>query len=193
MIKTDYKKFKQSKAIEQKNKERLLKVNPNLNDDSGIYFLTRVQPQGYIGQAKHLITRLAQHMTGFQHIDNSIKVHGFYSEDNPYGYKVNFIKIPESKLDEMEQKYIQIYLDNGYELKNKTAGGQGSGKVKINDFKPAKGYHDGLKQGRKNLAKEIKHIIDTHLTVKIREDKENNKVSAKAFKKFWELLRESEE
>ena len=27
------------KAIEKKNKERLLKVNPNLNEDSGIYFM----------------------------------------------------------------------------------------------------------------------------------------------------------
>lgn len=32
----------QVKAIECKNKERLLKVNPNLNEGSGIYFLTRV-------------------------------------------------------------------------------------------------------------------------------------------------------
>ena len=31
-----------AKAIEQKNKQRLLTVNPNLNDESGIYFLTRV-------------------------------------------------------------------------------------------------------------------------------------------------------
>lgn len=28
-----------AKAIERKNKERLLKVNPKLNEQSGIYFL----------------------------------------------------------------------------------------------------------------------------------------------------------
>lgn len=179
----------QVKAIERKNKERLLKLNPNLTEESGIYFLTRVQPQGYIGQAKHILTRLAQHLKGFQHIDNSIKVHGFYSDDNPYGYKVNFIPFKESELDEKEKYYIQKYLDSGYELKNKTAGGQGTGKVKINDFKPAKGYYDGLKQGRKNLAKELLHIIDLHLTVKLKDGKENNKVSQKALEKFWNLLK----
>lgn len=37
-----------AKAIERKNKERLLKVNPNLNDDSGIYFLTRKNSADYL-------------------------------------------------------------------------------------------------------------------------------------------------
>lgn len=187
------KNFRKAKAIEAENKKRLLKINPNLNDESGIYFLTRVEPQGYIGQAKHLLTRLAQHLKGYQHIDNSIRAHGFYSEENPYGYKVNFIKFPESKLDEMEQKYIQIYLDNGYVLKNKTAGGQGQGKVKINEFKPSKGYRDGLKQGRKNLAKELSGIIDKHLTVSVKAEKQGNKVSEKMFQKFLDLLKEREE
>lgn len=31
-----------AKAIEQVNKKRLLAVNPKLDDESGIYFLTRV-------------------------------------------------------------------------------------------------------------------------------------------------------
>lgn len=33
--------LKRAKAIEQKNKQRLLAVNPNLDEGSGIYFLTR--------------------------------------------------------------------------------------------------------------------------------------------------------
>lgn len=33
--------LRQVYAIEKKNKERLLKVNPKLNDKSGIYFLLR--------------------------------------------------------------------------------------------------------------------------------------------------------
>ncbi len=36
----NYQNIKQAKSIERKNKERLLKVNPKLNDESGIYFLT---------------------------------------------------------------------------------------------------------------------------------------------------------
>ena len=43
----DYQKFKKAKAIEKKNKERLLKVNPKLNEDSGIYFLTRIDENGF--------------------------------------------------------------------------------------------------------------------------------------------------
>ena len=183
--------MRQIKAIEKANRERLLKVNPDLTDESGIYFLTRVQPEGYIGQARHVCQRLCQHLSGYdQYVDRSLRAHGLYSEDNPYGYKVNFLPFPESKLDEMEQYYIQKYLENGYRLKNKTAGSQGVGKVKIADFKPAKGYHDGIKAGRKSLAKELSHIIDTHLTVSLKSGKENNKVSQRALEKFNSLLNE---
>ena len=180
-----------AKAIEAYNRKQLLKVNPDLTDESGIYFLTRIQPEGYIGQARHITQRLCQHMAGYdQYIDRSIRAHGLYSEDNPYGYKVNFLHYPESKLDEMEQYYIQLYAEKGWSLKNKTAGSQGVGKVKIAEFKPAKGYMDGLKQGRKNMAKELSHIIDKHLTVQLREDKQSNKVSQRAFEKFKGLLEE---
>ena len=188
---SQYKNIAKAKAIERKNRELLLKINPDLTDESGIYFLTRVQPEGYVGQARHVCQRLCQHLSGYdQYVDRSLKAHGLYSEDNPYGYKVNFLHYPESKLDEMEQYYIQKYLENGYRLKNKTAGSQGVGKVKIADFKPAKGYHDGIKAGKKSLAKELSHIIDIHLTVSLKEGKENNKVSHRAFEKFKELLDE---
>lgn len=179
------------KSIQRQNIQRLKKLNPDIDSKSGIYFLTRNEPQIYIGQARHLDERLASHLSGYeQHIDRSLKAHGLYSEDNPYGYKVNFLHYPKSKLDEMEQYYIQLYAEKGWALKNKTAGSQGVGKVKIADFKPAKGYMDGLKQGRKNLAKELSHMIDKHLTVQLREDKQNNKVSQKALEKFNRLLDE---
>jgi predicted GIY-YIG superfamily endonuclease len=65
--------FRQVKAIEKKNKERLLQINPELDEESGIYFLLREDEDGfkyaYIGQAKHILTRLASHLTGYQHID----------------------------------------------------------------------------------------------------------------------------
>ena len=186
----------QAKAIERKNKERLLKVNPNLNDGSGIYFLTRVDENGikysYVGQAKHLITRLAQHLVNFQHIDLSLKKHGLYSVDNIYGWKIGFMNFPLSQLDEKERYYITLYAKNGYQSRNKDTGG-GAGKEQIDDYRPQKGYYDGLAQGRKNLAKELLHIIDLHLTVKLKEGKENNKVSQKALEKFWNLIKESED
>ena len=184
-----------AKAIERKNKERLLKVNPNLNDGSGIYFLTRVDENGikysYVGQAKHLITRLAQHLVNFQHIDLSLKKHGLYSAENIYGWKIGFMNFPLSQLDEKERYYITLYAKNGYQSRNKDTGG-GAGKEQIDDYRPQKGYYDGLAQGRKNLAKDLRHIIDLHLTVKLKEGKENNKVSQKALEKFWDLLKGSD-
>ena len=59
--------YRQVYAIEKKNKERLLKVNSKLNDKSGIYFLLREDENGfkfaYIGQAVHVISRLARHLS----------------------------------------------------------------------------------------------------------------------------------
>lgn len=183
-----------AKAIERKNKEKLLAVNPKLNDESGIYFLTRIDENGikyaYIGQAKHILTRLAQHLVGYQHIDCSIKKHKLFSLDNRYGWKIGFLNFTEDELDEQEQYYIKAYAQYGYQLRNKTAGGQGEGKAQINEYRPQRGYRDGLMQGRKNLARELSHIIDTHLMVTIRPEKANNKVSIKALEKFNGLLDE---
>ena len=187
----NYNKLRQIKAIEKKNKEKILKVNPNLNEQSGIYFLTREEDgfkYAYIGQALHILTRLAQHLVGYQHIDLSLKKHGLYSNDNINGWKIDFTNYDKAELDEQEQYWIKEYANQGYQLRNKTSGSQGKGKAKIDDYKPAKGYRDGLEQGRKNLAKELKHIIDTHLVVELKDEKKNNKVSQKALEKFYELL-----
>ena len=188
-----YQNIKQAKAIEYKNKKRLLEVNPNLDDKSGIYFLTRTDEDGikyaYIGQAKHIHTRLAQHLVGYQHIDLSMKKHGLYSAGNPCGWKIGFLHYPESFLDEMEQRYIVQYAMSGYQMRNKTSGSQGEGKRQIDDYRPQKGYRDGLAQGRKNLAKELSHIIDKHLIVSLKPEKSNNKVSQKALEKFNGLLK----
>lgn len=184
-----------AKAIEKENKQFLLSMNPSLHDGSGIYFLRRIDEDGiryaYIGQAKHILTRLAQHMTGYkQHIDLSIKKHGWYSIKNPHGWKVGFLNVPESELDKEEQYYIKVFADNGYQLRNKTAGGQGQGKSQIDEYRPAKGYRDGITQGKKTLARELSHIIDKHLTVALQPGKEHNKVSMRAKEKFEALLDE---
>ena len=184
--------LRKAKAKEANNKKRLLALNPNLDEGSGIYFLVRKDENGikyaYIGQAKHLLTRLAQHLSGYQHIDLSLKKHGLYSSENIYGWKIGFLHFQISELDFMEKKFIQMYSNNGYQLRNKTAGGQGEGKTQIDDYRPAKGYRDGIAQGRKNLAKELTNIIDKHLCISLKEEKKNNKVSIKAFEKFNDLL-----
>ena len=195
---SQHKNIAQIKAIEKKNRERLLKVNPNLNDRSGIYFLTRTDENDisyfYIGQAVNIIQRMCGHLTGYQHIDLSIKKRGFYSEETPYGWKLNFINYPKSELDKMEQYWILEYTKRGYQCRyNKTAGGQGEGKEKINEFKPSRGYRDGLKQGEKNLARELSSIAEKHLKIEIREDKKNNKISQRQYEKFMDLLKVGEE
>ena len=191
---SQHKNIAQIRAIEKKNRERLLKVNPNLNDRSGIYLLTRTDENDisyfYIGQAVNIIQRMCGHLTGYQHIDLSIKKRGFYSEENPYGWKLNFINYPKSDLDEMEQYWILEYAKRGYQCRyNKTAGGQGEGKEKINEFKPSRGYRDGLKQGEKNLARELSSIVEKHLKIEIREDKKHNKISQRQYEKFMDLLK----
>ena len=194
-----YQNYKQRLAVEQNNKKRLLKLNPDLDENSGIYFLTRTDENGisffYIGQAKRILTRLAQHLVGYQHIDRSLIKRGLYDEnDNPYGWKIGFLHYPESKLDEMEKYWILEYTKQGYQCRyNKTAGGQGEGKEQINEYKPPKGYRDGLSQGRKNLARELKSIIEKHLIVSIKPEKVNNKVSQGQYSKFWDLLNTEEE
>lgn len=187
-----YKDIARIKAIEESYKKRLLKVNPKLDDKSGIYILWRTETHGYIGQTKQgILTRLSQHMSGFkQHIDLSLKAHGLYSEENTGGYKINFFHCPISQLDEKEREYIQKAIDAGWVLKNKTGGGQDEGKEKIAEYKPSKTYRQGIQQGKASLAKELKHIIDTHLIISLKVEKKNNKVSIKALKKFNDLLNE---
>ena len=186
--------MRKAKAIEADNKRKLLKINPELDEQSGIYFLTRTDEENiryaYIGQAKHILTRLSQHLVGYQHIDLSIRKHGLYSTDNPHGWKIGFLHYPEDKLDEMEQHYIKQYAQYGYQLRNKTSGSQGAGKKQIDEYRPQKGYHDGIRQGKKTLARELSDIISKHLVVSIRPEKQNNKVSIKAFEKFNDLLSE---
>ena len=187
--------IRQIKAIEQKNKEKLLKENPKLDNESGIYFLTRVDENcfkyAYIGQAVHILSRLAQHLVGYQHIDLSLKKHGLYDfKSNPYGWKIGFLHYPVVELDKWEQHYIKAYADNGYQLRNKTSGSQGEGKAQIDDYRPAKSYREGIQQGRKNMARDLSHIIEKHLVVSIKADKQGNKVSERQFEKFKELLKE---
>jgi hypothetical protein len=194
-LNSNYKNFVKAKAIEAENRKRWLKLNPNLNDNSGVYILRRVDEDGfkfgYAGQAKHILTRLCQHSAGHQqHIDLSLKKHGLYSENNPYGWKVNCENFSEVNLDKAEQFYIKWLADQGYQLRNKTGGSQGVGKKQIDEYRPAKGYYDGLKQGKKSLARELSYIIDTHLQVSLKPEKQSNKVSIRALERFQNLIDE---
>ena len=181
------------KRTDQEIKQRLLFINPKLNEQSGIYFLTREDEQGikyaYIGQAKHILSRLAQHMTGYQHIDLSLKKHGLISNNNMCGWNVNFLNFPEELLDEKEQYYIKKYALGGYQLRNKTAGGQGSGKKQINDYRPGKTYRQGVEQGMKNASRDVAKLFEKYLNVSAKSNPPtvNQMKAMDKFEKFLEL------
>lgn len=185
--------YKQIYAIKKQNEQRITKVNPNLKNESGIYFFTRTDENGvnhsYVGQSVKVKDRVVSHLSGYeQHIDKSIKAHGLYDSDkNPYGWKVNALYYPKDKLDEMERYWILEYMKHGHQSKNVLNGGQGVGKFDIAERKPAKGYRDGLAQGEKNLAKKIKHLFDLHLDVKPKSDPPT-RYQRDALEKFNELI-----
>ena len=107
--------------------------------------------------------------------------------------ETKLIHYPENELDKWEQYWILEYTKKGYQCRyNKTAGGQGEGKEKINEFRPSKGYRDGLKQGEKNLARELSSIAEKHLIIRLKPEKEHNKVSQRQYEKFMDLLKVGE-
>lgn len=181
--------YRQVKAIEKANKERILKVCPEARDESGIYFLIREESgfkYAYIGQSVRVLTRLAEHLKGYQHIDLSIKKHKLWSEDNPAGWKVGVIYCGRAELDELEQKYVMMYANAGYQLRNKTGGSQGKGKMDIAD-NPTKGYLEGLHNGYKKAQKEIAHLFDLHLKCETKKQPPT-KLQIKALEKFESFI-----
>lgn len=186
--------YNQLFAIMEKNKQKILSVCPNANEKSGIYIMTREEngfKYCYVGQAKHLLSRLAQHLVGYQHIDLSLKSHKLYSETNKTGWKIGCLFYPLDQLNEMEQYYIKLYANNGYQMRNKTSGSQGVGKQSIVDNQPSKGYYDGVAYGEKKAKKKVKEFFDKYLDYQIKEPK--NKIKERKLGEFAEFLRENNE
>ena len=182
--------YRQLYAIKKANKERILKVCPNCPERSGIYFLLREEGGfkfAYIGKAKILLSRLADHLQGYtQHIDRSLKKHGLCSEENPTGWTINFLEFPESELNEKEQYYIQKYANAGYQLRNVESGGN-LGKTDIGERKPAKKYFDGVEQGKKNAQKFVANLFDKHLDY-VPKKSPPTKLQEAAMQKFKDFL-----
>lgn len=178
-----------AKQREAENKRKLLEVNPYLEDKSGIYVFTRYDENGfkyaYIGQAQHVLTRLAEHLNGYnQHIDLSLRKHGLWGADKPYGWFVHATYCDESSLNEQEQLWIKRYAEQGFQLRNKTSGSQGKGKSGIADNKPAKGYYDGKKQGKSEVLKELRQVVK-YLQI---TPKNEGKLANRMAQKFWEIV-----
>lgn len=188
--------YKQIYAMKAERENRIKSICPSIPKASGIYVFYRTDEAGirraYCGQAVNLLERCASHLAEYDHIALSLKKHGFYSKDKPYGWKLVFNTCPMAELDEREVETIKNYADSGYQMYNVTAGSQSKGKVVSDNYKQPKTYREGIQAGKKALAKELSGIIDKHLTVDLKPEKQNNKVSIKAFEKFKALLSEAE-
>ena len=195
MIGGDFlKNYRKIYAMRDANKKRILEICPNCPNTSGIYFFLREEDgfkYAYIGQAKHLLDRISSHLSGYQRIDLSLKKHGLLSTDNPHGYKVFYLCFPESELDYMEQEYIRLYANHGYQLRNTESGGK-SGKSDIAERKPARGYYDGLDQGYKNARRFIADLFKKHLVVTTKKDPPT-KLQSRALEKFNDFINFDEE
>lgn len=181
--------YRQIIARNKSCEDRIKNICPYINNNSGIYIFYRTDEQGvnyaYVGQAKHLLKRCAQHLLGYQHIDLSIKKHGLKCDKNHYGYELRVEECVEGRLDEEERYYIKLYIQEGYQMRNATLGGQDKGKVVI-DSKSTKGYRDGLDQGYRNAKKEIKLLFDKYLSCEIKG--KSNKIKERKLKEFKEWL-----
>lgn len=187
--------YKQIYAIKKANEQRILKVCPSCPNTSGIYFLLREEDgfrYAYIGQAVRLRERLASHLSGYQHIDLSIKKHGLYSKENPTGYRIHCLPMPKEMLDEQEQKYIKQYANAGYQMRNSTSGSQGVGKKGLDNQKQPRTYYEGLNNGYQRARKEISHLFNLHLDYKPKKEPPT-KLQEKAMQKFKDFLEGEDE
>lgn len=186
-----------AKAIEARNKERILELCPNMQDRSGIYMFYRCDENEnvfarYIGKSEtSVLERCVSHLRPFAstptHIDASLKKHGLYSASNPTGWQVCVLQYCyPHECDVKERGWIDFAIKLGIDLHNVENGGT-TGKTDINERKPARGYRDGVKQDEKNVIKKITHLFDLHLKAVYKADKPS-KNAIKALDTFKSLL-----
>lgn len=110
-----------NKVVQDKLKQGIaiaLKQFPFLkfwDKKSGIYLWERTNEDEvycwYIGKAKNLLRRTAQHIVDNQsHLDKSITKHGYYNIENFYGWSMRVLQeCSEDQLDEYERMWIKIW------------------------------------------------------------------------------------
>ena len=192
--------LKQRFAILSKNKKIIQSLCDNeIKAKSGIYAFYRTNEKGekcfYIGQAKNLLQRTAQHLMGTkQHIDKSLYVHKTYSKDNPYGWKLRvLIYCDEKDLDHFEQFYIKFNQDKGYKSYNVTGGGQFNKKGDIGERQQTrlKSYKNGKDLGYEKARKEIQVFFEKYLDYTIKG--KINKTKERKLNEFKEWLEVQDE
>lgn len=187
-------------AILNKNKKIIQNLCDNeITQKSGIYAFYRTNENGekcfYIGQAKNLLQRTAQHLMGRQqHIDKSLYVHKLYSKDNPCGWKLRvLIYCNEKDLDHFEQFYIKLNKDLGYKSYNVTGGGQFDKKGDIGERQQTKlkSYKNGKDLGYEKARKEVQIFFEKYLDYTIKG--KTNKTKERKLKEFKEWLEVQDE
>ena len=181
--------------IQRSNEERVQNRIQNIEKKPGIYVIFRTDENdikyAYVGQAKNVLQRLAQHLSGYtQHIDLSIKKRGIYDkEKNQYGWDFTVIQYcDECELDEREKFWIGSYARSGFQMLNATAGGQGKGKVATDNARQRKGYRDGIAQGEKNIKAQLRELFTKYLDATIKDP--TNKVKERKMKEFEDMIRD---
>lgn len=192
----DYKKIY---ATKMQNERKIKIICPKAEHQSGIYCFHREDENGfkyaYVGLAtKSVLSRCAEHLNGYnQHIDRSLKSHKLYSEENPFGWKLDILCFcPAEQCNEKEQYYIKKAHDAGRQLLNVTGGSQGKGKFNIGENKQSRGYYDGLKQGRKNAQRFVADLFTKHLDYRPKKDPPNA-YQTRAMQKFKDFLENEDE
>ena len=187
--------YRQIYARKSECEKRIKEVCPAITNRPGIYIFYRTDTDSglrfcYIGQAKRLTERCAQHLQEYDHIALSLKKRGFFDplnpEANPGGWKLSVWECSGlGALDNAEIEAIREYANNGYQLFNRTAGGQGDGKVVFDNKRQAKTYREGLAQGYLNARREVAHLFSLHLNVSMKKPTKN---AEKAYNKFMEFI-----
>lgn len=183
--------YKQHFAIQKRLEKELTSRFAGLKHEPGIYAYYRTDEDGnkfaYVGQSVDVLQRCVQHMQGYQHIDLSLRKRGYYDAvENKHGWKINVFCCPKEDLDLFEKMFIQDWQDDGYELYNIESGGK-VGKTIIGERKPAKGYRDGVEQGKKQICRELVELLDKYLVVSVKKE---GKLAERALAKFNKILHE---
>ena len=169
---------------------------------SGIYLFYRVNEEGqncvYVGQAKDLLYRTAQHLgVGAKktHIDKSLFKHKLYSDKNPHGWKVCVLKVcPTKDLDSIEQQYIDYYKNrDDVKMYNVTGGGQIDKKGDIGERLQTKlkSYKNGKGLGYEKAIEEVRVFFEKYLDYSIKG--KPNKIKQRKLAEFGKLIEDKKE
>ena len=193
--------YRQIYARKAECERRIKEVCPEITNRPGIYIFYRTDTDSglrfcYIGQAKRLAERCAQHLQEYDHIALSLKKRGFFDplnpEANPGGWKLSVWECSGlDALDNAEIEAIRECANKGYQLFNRTAGGQGDGKVIFDNKRQAKTYREGLAQGYLNARREVAHWFSLHLNVSMKKPTKNAEKALAKFEKFINLEEEN--